>query len=77
MEARQLPHIFIFVEEVGFNLTKTPRRGRNVTGQRATVDVPGQGEANITMCAALSSDGLLLYKPLTGSYNREANLFLG
>jgi hypothetical protein len=45
--------------------------GRNVIGQRATVDVPGQRGANITMCAALSTDGLLLHKPLTGPYNTE------
>lgn len=34
--------VCIFVDEAGFNLAKTQRRGRNVIGQRATVDVPGQ-----------------------------------
>lgn len=53
------------------NLAKTRRRGRKVIGQRATVNVPGQRGANITMCAALSSDGLLLHKPLIGPYNTE------
>jgi hypothetical protein len=49
IEARQTPHIFIFVDEAGFKLAKTRRRGRNVIGKRATVDVPGQRGANITM----------------------------
>ena len=40
-------------------------------GKRATVDVPGQRGANITMCAAISSDGFLLHKPLIGPYNTE------
>ena len=71
MESRQTAHTFIFVDEAGFNLAKTRGRGRNVIGQRATVAVPGQRGANITMCAALSNDGLLLHKPLIGPYNKE------
>ena len=59
--ARQTPHVFIFVDEAGFNLAETWWRGRNVIGKRATVDVPGQRGDNITMCAAISSDELLLY----------------
>ena len=66
IEARQTPHILIFVYEAGLNLAKTLRQGRNVIGKRATDDVPGQRGANITMCAAISSDGLLLHKPLIG-----------
>ena len=71
IEGRQTPHIFIFVDEAGFNLAKTRRRRRNVIGKRATVDVPGQRGANITMCAAKSTEGLLLHKPLIGPYNTE------
>ena len=40
MEASQTAHKFIFVDEVGFNLAKTHRRGRDVIGQRATMDAP-------------------------------------
>ncbi|KAK2856723.1 hypothetical protein Q5P01_005458 [Channa striata] len=71
MEARPIPNIFIFVHEAEFNLPKTWQRGRNVIGQQATVDVAGQRGARITMCAALSNDGLLQYKPLNGLYNTE------
>ena len=77
MEVRQTAHTFIFVDDAGFNVAKTHRRGRNVIGQRATVDVPGQRGANITMCAVLFNDGLLLHKPLISPYNTEANLFSG
>jgi hypothetical protein len=71
IEARQTPHVFIFVDEAGFNLAKTRWRGRNVIGKRASVDVLGQRGSNITMCAAISSDGWLLHKPLIGTYNTE------
>jgi transposase len=40
-----------------------------------TVDVPGQRGANITMCAALSNDGLLCHIPLIGSYNTERLIY--
>ncbi len=70
-DGRQTPHIFIFVDEAGFNLAKTQCRGRNVIRKRATVDIPGQRGANITKCAAISTDGVLLHKPLIGPYNTE------
>jgi hypothetical protein len=35
------------------------------------VDVPGQRGDNITMYAAISSDGWLLHKPVIGPYNTE------
>nr|XP_015832862.2 uncharacterized protein LOC107397388 [Nothobranchius furzeri] len=69
IESMQTHHIFIYVDEAGFNLAKTRRRGRNVIGKSTTVNVPGQRGANITMCAAISTDGLLLHRPVTGPYN--------
>ena len=75
METRQTASTFIIVDEAGFNLAKTRHRGRNVIGQRATVGVPGQRGANITMCAALSNEGLLLNKPLIGPYNTERLIY--
>ncbi|KAM8747389.1 uncharacterized protein AB9X84_015425 [Acanthopagrus schlegelii] len=71
LEANQAPHEFIYLDEVGFNLAKRRRRGRNVIGQRATADVPGQRGANITMCAAISNAGLLLHRCQVGPYNTE------
>ncbi|XP_038137819.1 uncharacterized protein LOC119781423 [Cyprinodon tularosa] len=59
IEGRQTPHIFIFVDEAGFNLAKTRRRGRNVIGKRATVDVPGQrGAITIGILFLMEVEGL-------------------
>ncbi|KAI2644808.1 Variable charge X-linked protein 3B [Labeo rohita] len=60
-----------FEAEAGFNLCKVRRCGRNIIGQRATVTVPGQRGANITMCAAISNDGVLCHIPTIGPYNTE------
>ncbi|XP_019219489.1 uncharacterized protein LOC109203901 isoform X1 [Oreochromis niloticus] len=64
-------HKYIFVDEAGFNLAKTRRRGRNLIGQRATIQVPGQRGGNISMCAAISEDGVVGCRPVLGSYNTE------
>ncbi|XP_026213314.1 uncharacterized protein LOC113160317 isoform X3 [Anabas testudineus] len=53
LEASEQPHSFIYMDEAGFNLTKCRRRGRNIIGHRATVDVPGQRGGNITTGAAI------------------------
>lgn len=58
LEASEDEHMVIFVGEVGFNLAKRHRCGRNVTGKRAAADVPGQRGTKITMCAVIShADG--------------------
>ncbi len=62
-------HKFIYLDEAGFNLAKTRRRGQNFIGQRATIQVPGQRGANITMCAAISEDGVVGRRPHIGPYN--------
>ena len=71
LEADRTPHEPIYVDEAGFNLAKTRRRGRNIIGKRATINVPGQRGANITMCAAISSAGLVLHKCQIGPYNSD------
>ncbi|XP_060715042.1 uncharacterized protein LOC132838616 isoform X2 [Tachysurus vachellii] len=70
MDAHAIPHEFIFIDETGFNLAKTRRRGRNVIGHRDIIDVPGQHGGNITMCAAISSmHGALHCHANLGPYN--------
>ncbi len=50
-----------------------PKYNRSVIGKIATVDMPCQRGANITICAAVSSNG-----PLIGPYNTERLIsFLG
>ncbi len=66
LEAREPLHTFIYLDEAGFNLA-----GRNRIGQRATIDVPGQRGGNITMCAAISENGVLTHKPRLGPYNTQ------
>ncbi|XP_045915472.1 uncharacterized protein LOC123977049 isoform X2 [Micropterus dolomieu] len=69
LDAEYDHHKFIYLDEAGFNLAKTSRRGRNFIGQRATIQVPGQRGANITMCAAISEDGVVGRRPHIGPYN--------
>ncbi len=71
LEANQAPHEFIYIDEAGFNLAKRRRRGQNEIGKRATVDVPGQRGANISMCAEIANAGLLLHRCQVGPYNTE------
>ena len=59
--------IFVYVDEVGFNLAKTRRWGRKLIGHHAIVNVPGQRGANITMCAAISQNGV--HHAALGPYN--------
>ncbi len=71
LEANQAPHEFIYIDEAGFNLAKRHWRGRNVIVKRATVDVPGQRGANISMFAAIANAGLLLHRCQVGPYNTK------
>ena len=71
LESSEPSHNLVYVDEAGFNLTKCRRRGRNIIGHRATVDLPGQWGGNITMCAAISEHGVLTHIPLIGPYNTQ------
>ncbi|RXN15293.1 membrane-bound immunoglobulin [Labeo rohita] len=69
LEVAAVEHQFIFIDEVGFNLTKRRRQGRNVIGQRAIVEVPGQRGGNIAMCAAITNHGVIHHHATLGPYN--------
>lgn len=78
MDSMERPHEYIFVDEAGFNLAKRRRRGRNIIGQRAIVEVPGQRGGNVTLCAAISNGGVLHHHATLGPYNTDHLLtFLG
>ena len=69
-EEHAIPHEFIFIDEAGFNLAKTRRRGRNIIGHGAIIDVPGQHGQNITMCSAISNmHGVRHHHANLGPYN--------
>ncbi len=63
MDGEEIQHELIYVDEAGFNLTRTRRRGRNIIGHRAIVNVPGQRGGNITLCAAITQNGVLHVGP--------------
>ncbi len=69
MDGEEIQHEFIYVDEAGFNLTRTRRRGRNIIGHRAIVNVPGQRGGNITLCAAITQNGVLHRHDHMGPYN--------
>lgn len=57
------------MDEAGFNLTKMKKRGRNVIGHHAIINVPGQRYGNITMCAAVSQNGVVHHHATLVPYN--------
>lgn len=71
LEGHEMTHILVFVDEAGFNLAKGRRRGRNLIGHRATIGTPGQRGGNITMCAAISENGVSTHIPHIGPYNTQ------
>ena len=50
VDADENANEYIYIDEAGFNLNTRRRRGRNVIGQRATVDVPGLRGGNNDVC---------------------------
>uniref|UniRef100_A0A1A8EWS9 Tc1-like transposase DDE domain-containing protein n=1 Tax=Nothobranchius korthausae TaxID=1143690 RepID=A0A1A8EWS9_9TELE len=70
LESLDRSHEFIFVDEAGFNIQKR-RRGRNIIGQRAIVEVPGQRGGNDTICAAISNHGVIHHHVALGPCNTQ------
>lgn len=56
------------VDKAGFNLNKKRRCGRNIR-QRAVDEVAGWSGGNITMCAAISMQGVLHNHAVLAPYN--------
>ena len=69
MGAEEIPHELIYIDEAGFNLTKARRRGRNIIGHGAIIRVPGQRGGNITLCAAITQNGVLLRHTSMGPHS--------
>ncbi|KAK1791443.1 hypothetical protein P4O66_013454 [Electrophorus voltai] len=49
----------IFLDEAWFSLMKRKRRGHNIIGCHAIVEVPGHHGGNVDICAYISNHGLL------------------
>jgi transposase len=63
MDAEAIQHEYIYIDEAGFNLSKVRRRGR-----KAIISVPGQRGGNITLCAAITQNGVLHRHANMGPY---------
>ena len=68
-DAEEILHEFIYIDEAGFNLTKARRRGRYIVGHGAIINVPGQRGGNITLCSAITQNGVLLRHTSMGPYS--------
>ena len=63
MKPNATPHTLMYVDEADSSISKVRRGGRNLIGKRTTVHVPGQRDANITLCALIFSHGVLCHIP--------------
>ena len=63
---------FVIVDEMGSNLTLTPRYGRAPRGERACGSVPRNTPANTTLIAALSLEGMGAAMVLQGGTDTAA-----
>ena len=69
LDGEDIPPEFIYIDEARFNLTKVRRRGRNLIGHKAIINVPGQRGCNITLCAAIAENGVIHCHGQIGPYN--------
>lgn len=53
------------------NLAKQGKKGHNVIGQRAIIELPGQRGGNVTINAAISSYGVLHNHVIVEPYNNK------
>lgn len=67
----------VFLDECGYNLWTRRQYGRAVRGGRCFRQTGGQRGRNITLCMALSLEGVIYHEFVTESMNRERfQLFL-
>nr|XP_023842939.1 uncharacterized protein LOC111963654 [Salvelinus alpinus] len=69
LDAMADPQEYIFINEAGFSLTKRRKRGSNIIGHRAFIQVPCQRGGKVTLCAAISNHGVLHHHVKVGPYN--------
>jgi transposase len=68
---------YLFLDEVGFNVSMRRKRGRSLSGERATMTVSTIRSRNISVCCAMSKSGAFFYKKQDKAFNTESfSLFL-
>ena len=60
-----------FLDEVGFSISMRSRRGRSLVGSRAIQNVTSLRSRNISVCCAISKNGILTYKSQERAFNTE------
>ncbi|KAF7684942.1 hypothetical protein CDIK_4309 [Cucumispora dikerogammari] len=66
---------FIFIDEVGFSVSMRSRHGRSSLGTTPSVSVQNIKSKNISVCCAMTKDGIVYKKINTRAYNTLS--FLG
>jgi len=61
----------VFIDEMGVNLAMTPAMARAPVGERAVGIVPTMRAANVSVAAAVRSDGMVRWKPHDGAVDGE------
>lgn len=61
----------IWADETGFNLHIRRSKGRSLRGQRASIVVPNSRGRNISVAAAMSSEGIIHHQVQFGAYNSQ------
>ena len=61
---------FIFIDEVGFNLSMRTSKGRSRVGTTPFVRIPLIRSRNISMCCAMNSNGIIYFKCQTQAYTK-------
>lgn len=62
---------FIFIDEVGFNVSMRSSRGRAAIGSPATLTVPNIRSRNISICCGMNKSGIISYMTRNGAFNAE------
>jgi transposase len=69
LQSRFSENQFIYIDEVGFNVSLRASRGRSLVGTPATLTVPAIKSRNISVCCAISKDQVIYYESSLIAYN--------
>ncbi|KII74695.1 hypothetical protein RF11_11393 [Thelohanellus kitauei] len=61
----------VYIDETGFNLHIRRRYGRSQRGERAHIVVSNSRGRNISVCAAMNISGLVNYRSIVASFNKN------
>ena len=61
----------IFIDETGFNVSMRTSRGRSAVGTPAVLVVPQIRSRNISVCCAISKNGIVYYKSQDFAFNSQ------